>query len=521
MRNVLLACLVFTGWNLAAAEPPSTIPQNHKTMLAPPIPRPVLRAPTTPLKTIVQHRLKYADAKKVAIEIDSALCRKHQIERTQCGSVVESKLVIVPDPVTNSLIVVAAPELADEIRQLIEKADRPPKQYVVEAKIIEISPDGKQAIKAAPTLMTIAGQPASLSIQQADGLTLELELTVEKRPASWSALYDSSHQDQPETSAVPPHPLSVRPRNPHMSTAGILKEHDILRKEQRFAALVDQYNVCFHQQQFAEAEVLAKQAAELDPKNPVALCMKWKARFARRVNAIEKGKPQQIGLLPCGDEIAEPEKLRIETGLLKRVSLDFKDVPLSEVMAHLAAAADVNIVLDTLGLEEVGVLPSAKVTITVDGIMLKSALNLVLKPLHLAYVIEDEVLKITSRQRRLGELEVRTYSVCDLVTGPEAGNDDKRIIDFDVLYDLISTTVEPDSWEEVGGPGSIRAFEPTCSLVVRQTQQVHEEITELLQQIRRLPPVRGEEEKEELLGISVAPQQPEPAKPIEKNLPFD
>ena len=34
--------------------------------------------------------------------------------------------------------------------------------------------------------------------------------------------------------------------------------------------------------------------------------------------------------------------------------------------------------------------------------MLKSALNLILEPLHLSYVVKDEVLKITSEQLRDG-----------------------------------------------------------------------------------------------------------------------
>ena len=47
--------------------------------------------------------------------------------------------------------------------------------------------------------------------------------------------------------------------------------------------------------------------------------------------------------------------------------------------------------------------------------MLKSALNLILEPLHLSYVIKDEVLKITSEQMRDGEVYTVTYNVADLV----------------------------------------------------------------------------------------------------------
>ena len=48
-------------------------------------------------------------------------------------------------------------------------------------------------------------------------------------------------------------------------------------------------------------------------------------------------------------------------------------------------------------------------------ISLKSALNLILEPLHLSYVVKDEVLKITSEQLRDGEIYPKVYNVADLV----------------------------------------------------------------------------------------------------------
>ena len=58
--------------------------------------------------------------------------------------------------------------------------------------------------------------------------------------------------------------------------------------------------------------------------------------------------------------------------------------------------------------------------------------------------------------------------------------------DFDSLIDLITSTVKPTSWDEVGGPGSIEPFPTNLSLVVSQTQEVHDEIVDLLEQLRRL-----------------------------------
>ncbi len=59
--------------------------------------------------------------------------------------------------------------------------------------------------------------------------------------------------------------------------------------------------------------------------------------------------------------------------------------------------------------------------------------------------------------------------------------------DFDSLIDLIVSTVEHDSWMENGtGEGDIQPFPTNLSLVISQTQRVHEQIADLLEQLRRL-----------------------------------
>jgi general secretion pathway protein D len=58
--------------------------------------------------------------------------------------------------------------------------------------------------------------------------------------------------------------------------------------------------------------------------------------------------------------------------------------------------------------------------------------------------------------------------------------------DFDSLIELIETTIRPQSWDAVGGPGSIAPFMTNLTLVVSQTQDVQEDIVDLLEQLRRL-----------------------------------
>ncbi len=58
--------------------------------------------------------------------------------------------------------------------------------------------------------------------------------------------------------------------------------------------------------------------------------------------------------------------------------------------------------------------------------------------------------------------------------------------DFDSLIDLITQTVSPTTWDHNGGKGTVAANPGNLSLVISQTQEVHEEIVDLLEQLRRM-----------------------------------
>jgi hypothetical protein len=101
--------------------------------------------------------------------------------------------------------------------------------------------------------------------------------------------------------------------------------------------------------------------------------------------------------------------------------------------------------------------------------------------------------------QRNSSLYTVTYNVADLVmplpevaatsTGSPAETKSKRAAldpDFDSLVELISSTIKPTTWDAVGGPGSITPFKANLSIIVSQTQEVHREIVELLEQLRRL-----------------------------------
>ncbi len=378
-----------------------------------------------------------------------------------------------------------------------------------------------------------------------------------------------------------------------------------VKLQQKIADQVNEYNKLNHEQRYAESEIIARRLHELAPNDPVVEQIWQESKFLRRevmnnqlasnredsfwrqLNAVEESAVNPVA--DDGRELVYDQKrwsdfvskrkgskdrvqhhsereLEIERRLQTPVLLRYDNTPLSEVMHSLSELASVNIHLDPRGLSQEGVNSDTPVTINLSKeISLKSALNLILEPLHLSYVVSDEVLKITSEQLRDGELITETYNVADLVTPipnfvPSSNiglqglinesmtvagrgsmgfgnatptvlvNDRKQKLansspngvlaqqlssqpaspngltnsnvpigagpggmgaaanaDFDSLIDLITSTVATDTWaENGGGQAEIRPFPTNLSLVISQTQAVHEQIADLLSQLRRL-----------------------------------
>ena len=106
-----------------------------------------------------------------------------------------------------------------------------------------------------------------------------------------------------------------------------------------------------------------------------------------------------------------------------------------------------------------------------------------LRKLDLNYVIKDEGLLITTPEEASNYLTTTVYPVEDLVLYHE--EDDGTDADFDSLVDLMTSTVDPQSWDGVGGPGSVRELPINLTLVISQTQENHRQIEQLLQNLRR------------------------------------
>jgi len=180
-----------------------------------------------------------------------------------------------------------------------------------------------------------------------------------------------------------------------------------------------------------------------------------------------------------GEDAAE----RIRAELLKPTSLDFADVPLNDVITFIADLHQLKIVIDQRSLDDLGIDKGSPVTGQFNGIALRSALELMLSDLDLTYMIDSEVLIVTSVEEAETRMKLVVYPVNDLLP--------PGVFSHKALIHVIVARVNPTSWHEVGGPGSIVGFRD--SLVVLQTERVHEHLYDLLQGLRQLTHFKGRE----------------------------
>lgn len=370
----------------------------------------------------------------------------------------------------------------------------------------------------------------------------------------------------------------------------------LIETQDQLAEFVEQFNILMDERRYHEAEIIAKQAVEIAPNNPVSENLSWKAKFANRVyqdqvnKALKEGRivdtfirmdrdmtpmdPNSPIEFPTNwadlsrerlrarrreHERFLPEELEIQQNLKSKVDVQFESTPLDEVLRTLADSAGVPIFIDAEGLTAEAVASDSPITIRLSkAVSLRAALNLILQPLRLSFVVDDEVLKITSETARQSNTYFETYNVADLVIpipnfspssfglpaamrgsgganmgygmAPQAsgvpltlpnnaaapssvlaqtnafnsmpnaaslrsrptqsfaegpgGMGGAALADFDTLINLITNTVSPDSWEENGGNGAMEPYPANLSLVISTTQEVHEEVAALLEQLR-------------------------------------
>ena len=191
---------------------------------------------------------------------------------------------------------------------------------------------------------------------------------------------------------------------------------------------------------------------------------------------------------------ADPPPIRTSEAAIER-ALDtqtqmefFKDTPLHDVIDWLKDYHQIEIQPDTRALADIGLGTDTPLGTDwrLKGITLRSALNLMLKNLSLTWIIQDEVLLITTPEEAEAQLTTKVYDVSDLVVCYDM--DDEPWDDYDTMLDEIHRTLLRSTWDQVGGPASITGASLGTAkvLIVSQTYRGHRKLAQLLADIREI-----------------------------------
>ncbi|MHC4179275.1 MAG: hypothetical protein ACYSWU_17315, partial [Planctomycetota bacterium] len=101
---------------------------------------------------------------------------------------------------------------------------------------------------------------------------------------------------------------------------------------------------------------------------------------------------------------------KIEEELEKPSQLEVIETPLQDVVDFLKEKHKIEIQIDRKALDDVGLDPSTiPISKNLKGLSLRSALRLTLRDLDLAYLVEDEVLLITTPEEAETRVTTKLY----------------------------------------------------------------------------------------------------------------
>ncbi|MEQ8838974.1 MAG: hypothetical protein RID07_19365, partial [Lacipirellulaceae bacterium] len=165
-----------------------------------------------------------------------------------------------------------------------------------------------------------------------------------------------------------------------------------------------------------------------------------------------------------------------------KTPLDFIEIPLNQILMRISDDYNIPIVFDLQALEALAISVETDVTTTLREVSLRTAFEIMLRQVEdLTYMVDNEVLLITSEDEAMQRLEVRVYRVDDLIWVPSTGE-----LDFDSLIDILVSSVEHDSWMENGtGDGEVQPYSPGM-LVITQTRRIHQQIETLFSTMREV-----------------------------------
>ncbi|MBO1224473.1 MAG: hypothetical protein JYX80_08580 [Candidatus Scalindua sediminis] len=289
---------------------------------------------------------------------------------------------------------------------------------------------------------------------------------------------------------------------PHDKSALFLKEDTkLLVEDRRHNAVMDQLERVNAQERNKYLENLREKSIPYDDMMKFTTREKWEDIKKRaQKEDMSKGKrldesrehTERLQVVPSPSQNLLSQEMR-NALKKKKLSIEFIDTPLSDVVVFLQEKTGVNFVLDKNA-------AATNVNIRLNDVTASTVLKYIL-PKGIDAVVKDNVVHIT-----LEPLELRVYDVRDLLINLEdrhpgliaqvtptgagegealAGEGKDTYNRVQEIISLITDTVEPASWSLNGGRGRIAAREGMLGdIVITHVARIHKQTEDLLAALR-------------------------------------
>ena len=225
------------------------------------------------------------------------------------------------------------------------------------------------------------------------------------------------------------------------------------QKQDEVKRKIRQINELTKAGKFKEAEMAAAQLKQLDPDDPAVTFAAEQTKMRRRMeeykqirndheelfrvglnDAEKEGKPLTVdNPLSVNPEMARraalrgdgdaylrartPAEMIIEQRLSAPFSFKYENQSLRSVIDEIRLKAHLNITTDSAALDDEKLsLDDVKVTEEVHELALRDGLAILLGKARLAFVVENNVVKVTTEKRSRGRMTAKVFHVMDLVT---------------------------------------------------------------------------------------------------------
>jgi len=226
-----------------------------------------------------------------------------------------------------------------------------------------------------------------------------------------------------------------------------------IQKKEEIAKKVRQVNELVKKKEYRKAEEAALALKTLEPDDPALAALYELAKRQRRVDDYQKLKDEKENFVLRGLNGAEspgeyldidnPVSVNVTRSLqnlargkgddfhvksLSRVereielkldqpfSVEFQQTPMREVIQKLREQTGLNITTDDAAISDEQISLDLPVTEKVKDLSLRNILAIVLDKARLKYVVENDVIRITTEKKAKGRLYTKVFSIIDLVT---------------------------------------------------------------------------------------------------------